>query len=1477
MLHCVWLWFLLLCSSFNVLEMDKCLLCGESLDVASKPTNEVQRGIDALRNASKLRGDTAVFEKLVGIRCVKVHSECRKNYTRPSSLKAYSVSEQEIVPQCSSRLVRSDTDHGFDIKTHCLFCGNDPSFRASTKIPTKYRKVMHEVLTLSKKESIEKQALARNDKWGQLVLSRIATVGDLVAAGVKYCHDCHLRFFTSKKTDHTKGQGEISLKHEAFLKLCSYMESSEECQFSINELMCKMKELIDDEECYSEKHLLRKLDAHYGRQISISTLNGQNSIISFSGTAKKILVDSWYESRNKSEVDERRRIVETAARIVREDVRKMVYDTTTYPSSADLSVKSMMHLIPETLQCFLDIIIQSKSEDKSNVEVKRMSIAQALISACRPRSFLSPILNCLGMYIHRKHASKQLIELLNSVGFSSSYNEVQRYEYSLMEQSEPCHRSGEFIQFIFDNADFNVRTLNGHGTFHAMGGVKCTTPAPVPVSIPVPRIKKVPSAAEIAAKGEFPLQWYKKPIIPGLKSIIIEDVTSSLFQSNPDVTTQKSLDLLWLSSIFIPAPLSPKPHWNGFMETLYESSESGSISKIDAVPFINLDPSNLTTIYTALKFAANQCREQGQTACFVTFDQPLYAKAVEIVTACGSSSDLSNVIVRLGGFHLIMSYLGSIGHVMLGSGLEDAWGEVYAKASVTHMISGHAYARSVRAHFLTQTAIGILLLKDIPEIDGSLSNEIAVLVNCMQSKNLTPGQAATADAAVKLGKLLDDKCNDLSSSRTCKLWIQYFHLVSVLRLFIKAERTGNWNLHLHCVKKMLPLFHAAGHMSYARYAHLYIQQMENLHTKLPAEEFKKFTEQGFFTIRRTEKFWSGVWTDLVIEQDLMRVLKSSGGLTRGRGLNDCSLAKFVLAQPQCWNVCTALEKIVGTFSGTSEQHVELRASRKGKDHADLLKILKWFEVHPPFDRSDNLLVSLSTGVVADDTVNCDSAMEVGLEGVREIVGNNFHDVTIKRKNKVVPLSAMSGTIKIRGEEVLVNPQQLFMRISCILKCPSDYKEYISFELAPKPPSLFDGHSMRKTPKSALAETLSAIVPCTNVTPVNSYFVVDGGYLLHQVVWSRPSTYEQICNSYVSYVTSHFGVNRSELVFDGYDGPPTTKNAEQSRRGNRFKAADAVFDLHSIATAKQADFLANSNNKSRLIAALMHKMDQAGIKTRQAAADADTLIVSVAMEKASQGETVVVVGTDTDLLALLVSRCDPSHSMYFLKTGTGISKIWNIIDLQQKLGDMKDVILFLHASTGCDTTSALYKKGKRTAWKLLSTSEDLRNKVKIFNMPGAIRSDLEAAGENFLLHLYGDRRCKTLNELRYFTLHKKVARQKVSASFDLASLPPTSEASSLHFLRVYLQVQQWLGNQLPPTEWGWCLLQGNLLPIPSNRPPAPEHLLQLITCNCKNNCSKKCDCRLAGLACSTMCSHCRGIDCMNSPRPFITEESEDDEG
>ena len=121
--------------------------------------------------------------------------------------------------------------------------------------------------------------------------------------------------------------------------------------------------------------------------------------------------------------------------------------------------------------------------------------------------------------------------------------------------------------------------------------------------------------------------------------------------------------------------LSPWLPWSCVMKTVVRNEEFQT-SRIEILPFINLDPTNLSTIYTALCFAQELCEKNNKTTCLVTFDQPLFQKASEIVA---SSSNLDKVILRLGGFHLMMSYLGCIGQIMSGSGLAELWEQVYAE------------------------------------------------------------------------------------------------------------------------------------------------------------------------------------------------------------------------------------------------------------------------------------------------------------------------------------------------------------------------------------------------------------------------------------------------------------------------------------------------------------------------------------------------------------------------------------------------------------------------------------------------------------------------------------------------------------------------------------------------------------------------------------------------------------------------------
>lgn len=56
-------------------------------------------------------------------------------------------------------------------------------------------------------------------------------------------------------------------------------------------------------------------------------------------------------------------------------------------------------------------------------------------------------------------------------------------------------------------------------------------------------------------------------------------------------------------------------------------------------------------------------------------------------------------------------------------------------------------------------------------------------------------------------------------------------------------------------------------------------------------------QDAWFTNRRSDKFWSGIWSDMTIEQTLMRSLKISGGLSHGRGISDSTLSRWAVTMP----------------------------------------------------------------------------------------------------------------------------------------------------------------------------------------------------------------------------------------------------------------------------------------------------------------------------------------------------------------------------------------------------------------------------------------------------------------------------------------------------------------------------------------------------------------------------------------------------
>ena len=178
----------------------------------------------------------------------------------------------------------------------------------------------------------------------------------------------------------------------------------------------------------------------------------------------------------------------------------------------------------------------------------------------------------------------------------------------------------------------------------------------------------------------------------------------TLIQLNqsPCLSKDVSLDLFWHTARFFP---HPRRSWNGHMTSVSKGDYPSEVS-VNMLPIIDMDPTNLSCIYSTLNFIAEISKEL-QTTPIVSFDQPTWLKATEIV----HSSNLS-IVLLLGGFHT-MSFAGGIRPLMRGSGSKTAFKCIYGKVTVSHLFSGKAIAKAFREYFLTESSLIKLLLKPL--------------------------------------------------------------------------------------------------------------------------------------------------------------------------------------------------------------------------------------------------------------------------------------------------------------------------------------------------------------------------------------------------------------------------------------------------------------------------------------------------------------------------------------------------------------------------------------------------------------------------------------------------------------------------------------------------------------------------------------------------------------------------------------------
>ena len=337
-----------------------------------------------------------------------------------------------------------------------------------------------------------------------------------------------------------------------------------------------------------------------------------------------------------------------------------------------------------------------------------------------------------------------------------------------------CPLGTTFMQYVGDNTDHDIVTVDGKNTHHGLGSIAIANGVFADINNqrrPLPRDRKK-KWSEIVLNEGIQIKQYHSPDTTALEGTILKPVTRSCAVIHP-----RFIDLLWNCSYCFK---SLSPSWSVYM-SLVSSNQPLPTSVVTMLPIIDLHATDPTALYSLLCFISNQCSKLNvPTPPSVTFDQPLYVKAYDIV-----SSMNMNIIVRLGGFHQLMSYLGSIGCIMEGSGLRNALETVYAPITVGHMFTGKAYARALRGHFLASSALLTLLLETFwVDLSVEEKNHLTELYNSED-----PSSKEDDELAVKIVSRFEEKKKTLaSSSRRPALWLNYTQYVTIAQAFSPIKK-----------------------------------------------------------------------------------------------------------------------------------------------------------------------------------------------------------------------------------------------------------------------------------------------------------------------------------------------------------------------------------------------------------------------------------------------------------------------------------------------------------------------------------------------------------------------------------------------------------------------------------------------------------------------------------------------------------------
>ena len=232
----------------------------------------------------------------------------------------------------------------------------------------------------------------------------------------------------------------------------------------------------------------------------------------------------------------------------------------------------------------------------------------------------------------------------------------------------------------------------------------------------------------------------------------------------------------------------------------------------------------------------------------------------------------------------------------------------------------------------------------------------------------------------ELANLYDQYCKDENDGPLKMFWNSYLEMVATLLSLIRAKREGNWELHLECIKAVIPWLFAYDHTNYARYLPVYLFHMLELPDTHP--DAYSMLSQGDFGVQRTTSHgFSQLPVDQTIELTLNRNTKTKGGVI-GFSLKKGTVQRWMLtAHARASFVNRCREMASSHPQDEIKGHKESGLVRKRRDEEDVQKVMEMIsQWRNPFETADDL-VSLRSGSIASSALKEDLLKQKRKESV----------------------------------------------------------------------------------------------------------------------------------------------------------------------------------------------------------------------------------------------------------------------------------------------------------------------------------------------------------------------------------------------------------------------------------------------------------------------------------------------------------------